>query len=178
MPNIVLTGFMGTGKSTVGRILSRDLGLGFLDLDSAIEEKEGIPVAEIFSRHGEPYFRDLETSFIKRLSSGEFGEGLVVSLGGGAVVRKENREALRNWGLIVCLTASMDEILRRVGDRPDRPLLDTPEKRNAAETLLDARREAYMDCDLSVDTTGSSAEDVVSKIKVFIDPGRRGRGKN
>lgn len=165
MGNIILTGFMGTGKSTVGRRLARDLGLRFFDMDELIERQAGVPIKELFKTHGEERFRKMEGEVIERLKAGEFGDGLVVSTGGGAVVKSANREALRSWGMLICLSASVEEILKRVGEKEDRPLLATGEKRKSVEKLLKEREDAYKDCDLMVDTTGSTVEDVVERIK-------------
>lgn len=167
--NIVLTGFMGTGKSTAGRLLSRELGLKFLDLDELIEREAGLAVKDIFAVQGEARFRDLENSVIERLSTGAYGGGIVLSTGGGAVVNPQNRSMLKSFGKVVCLKASVDEILRRVGDRADRPLLSRPDKRETIERLLKERDAAYGDSDLSIDTTALSIEQVVSRIRAFME---------
>lgn len=164
-PNIVLTGFMGTGKSTVGRLLAKRLAFTFLDLDELIEKEAGMPVKEIFSAHGEDRFRELESEAIKRLSSGALGDRLVVSTGGGAVIKQENRSYLKSWGRIICLTASNEEILKRVGNRPERPLLFGPDREEKMAKLLAERREAYGDCDLEIDTTELKPEEVVATIQ-------------
>lgn len=168
MTNIVLTGFMGTGKSTSGRRLARDLGLKFLDMDDLIEKEAGLTVKDIFKVHGEPHFRCIERKVIRKLSSGDFGGGLVVSTGGGAVADKTNRAALRGWATVICLTASVDTILRRVGNNDERPLLSSSDKRAAVEKLLKEREEAYRDSDLTVDTTSMAVEEVISVIKDFL----------
>lgn len=169
MTNIVLSGFMGTGKSSVGRCLARLTGATFLDLDEVIEKDAGISISEIFSSFGEPRFRELEAKAVQRLCAGEFGEGLVVSTGGGAVVDPVVRSALKAWGALVCLTASVDEILRRVGRREDRPLLNTPDPREKAVRLLDERAESYADCHLTIDTTSLGIEEVAIKIREFAE---------
>lgn len=169
MANIVLTGFMGTGKSTIGKVLSRETGLRLIDLDELIEREAGMAVKDIFRERGEGCFRDMESGLVKRLADGEFGNGLIVSTGGGAVVRKENREALRSWGTVVCLSSTAEEILRRVGDRDDRPLLNTGEKKEAIERLLKEREEAYGDCDLVVDTASVSIKEAVRAIRNFVE---------
>ncbi|MBI2399818.1 MAG: shikimate kinase [Deltaproteobacteria bacterium] len=165
---IVLTGFMGTGKSTVGRLLAKRLGFGFLDLDELIEKEAGIPIKEIFSAHGEACFREFESRAIKRLASSELGTALVVSTGGGAVVRELNRSLLRSFGVLVCLKASPEEILRRVGNRPERPLLYGPDREDKLHALLSERQAAYMDCDLEVDTTGLRPEEVAGIIQEYL----------
>lgn len=169
MRNIVLTGFMGTGKSTAGRILAKELGLEFLDLDAVIEREAGLDIKEIFSRFGEARFRDLERGLVKRLTDGEFGSNLVVSTGGGVVVDRANRDLLRDWGVVVCLKASVDEIMKRVGRNDGRPLLPDSELRETVEKLLDERDEAYRDSDLTIDTTTLKPVDVVKRIESFLD---------
>lgn len=166
-PNIVLTGFMGTGKSTVGRLLARKLGHTFLDLDELIEREAGMAIKDIFASFGEERFRELEAEAIERLAAGSLGTRLVVSTGGGAVVRKENRALLKGFGVLVCLTASRDEILRRVGNRADRPLLAGADREAKLDLLLEQRQEAYRECDLEVDTTGRRPEEVVKAIQKF-----------
>lgn len=168
MKNIVLTGFMGTGKSTVGKRLASSLGLTFLDMDSLIEKEAGMPVKDIFAAYGEPRFRAIEKDVVRKLACGEFGEGLVVAAGGGAVVDRENRRLLKSWGTVVCLTASVDEILKRVKDNDLRPLLTGTDKREAVVRLLKEREEAYRDSDLCLDTTGARVDDTVKIITEFI----------
>ena len=109
--NLVLVGFMGTGKSTIGRQVARRLGFQFLDMDHVIVEREGAPVAELFAERGEPAFRDLETAALRSL--GHLNR-VVISTGGGAVVREENRPLLRELGFVVGLTASEEVIYERV----------------------------------------------------------------
>lgn len=167
--NIVLTGFMGTGKSTVGRLLSRELGLRFMDLDELIEREAALEVKDIFEVHGEARFRELESSVIERLSSGAYGNGIIISTGGGAVLNEMNRTLLRSFGKVVCLRASVDEILKRVGERTDRPLLARPDKRETIERLLKERDNAYGDSDIAIDTTALSIEQVVKRVVAFIE---------
>lgn len=169
MANIVLAGFMGTGKSAVGRFLSRSLGLDFIDLDELIEKEAGASIPEIFSDRGEARFREMEAGIIERLASGGYGDGLVVSTGGGAVVNPHNRKKLKSWGALVCLTASVEEILRRVGHRDNRPLLAGEDRREAAQRLLSERADAYRDCDLTIDTTVLSIEQIAGMIKDYIE---------
>ncbi len=168
MINIVLTGFMGTGKSAAGRSLSRGLGLKFLDIDEIIEKEAGVRISEIFANYGESYFRKLEGDVIRRLVSGEFGDGIIVSTGGGAAVSDSNRKALKGWGTLICLKASVDEILKRVGNRNDRPLLAKGDKKEAVEKLLKERESAYMECGLTIDTTSKDVDEVVGIIKDFL----------
>lgn len=173
MANIVLTGFMATGKSTVGRALAKALGLSFVDMDSLIEKEAGLSVADIFKEYGEPFFRAAEVSVVRRLANGEYGTGLVVSTGGGVVADPANRAALKGWATVICLSASVDEILRRVGARADRPLLDVADRREQIERLLAERAEAYIDCHLVIDTTGESVDEIAGKIIAYLREGAR-----
>lgn len=158
---------MGTGKSVVGRCLARITGSSFLDLDEVIEAEAGLSIPEIFASLGEARFREMEAGVVRRLCDGEFGDGLVVSTGGGVVVNPSLRAALKSWGTLVCLTASVDEILRRVGRREDRPLLNGPDPRGRVEALLGQRAASYADCDLTLDTTSLGIEEAALIIKDF-----------
>ncbi len=169
MKNIVLTGFMGAGKSTVGRMLAKDLGYRFFDMDEFIEKETRMRVADIFKISGEAHFRGIEADLVKRLATGGFGSGLVVSAGGGAVVDEANRAALKAFGAVICLSAGVDEILNRLkGSGDSRPLLDSPDRRERIAELLEKRRLAYMDANLCIDTTGMEARAVVERIKAFL----------
>ncbi len=168
MVNIVLTGFMGTGKTTIGKRLAAALGLKFVDTDKLIEEEARLKVSELFSLHGEGRFREIEKGVIKKLAGGSFGNGLVVSCGGGAVIAPENRAALRSWAKVVCLKATADAILERAGNNDVRPLLNAPDKRAAVERLLKEREEAYRDCDFELDTTELGVEGAVRIIREFL----------
>jgi shikimate kinase len=118
--NIILTGFMGVGKTSIGTRLARDLGYTFVDTDELIEADQKTTITEIFAQKGEPYFRDVETRIIKTvLENGN----QVVSTGGGAVIRDENREVFKEAGLVVCLTARPEVIYERIKHETHRPLL-------------------------------------------------------
>ena len=117
--NIVLTGFMGTGKSTVGKILAKKLKMGYVNTDEIIEEKEKKKISQIFEEDGEDYFRKKEREVIKDISKDNHQ---VIDLGGGAIIKEENLKDLRKNGLIICLTASLEEIMKRT-EEEERPLL-------------------------------------------------------
>lgn len=163
--NVILTGFMGTGKSTVGILLAKRLGYCFRDLDALIVERAGISINEIFERYGEPRFRELETEAIRSLRG---VSRHVVATGGGAVIAPLNRSLLREAGLVVNLTASLEVILDRLkGDR-QRPLLRSNNTPEALGALMAGRENAYADADLRIDTAGKSVEDVVTEIATFV----------
>ncbi|MBI5969582.1 MAG: shikimate kinase [Deltaproteobacteria bacterium] len=175
--NVVLTGFMGAGKTVVGKRLAATLGRKFLDLDETIVKETGVEIKDIFRTKGEAYFRELEAGAIVKLTKGEYGIGIVAATGGGAVIRPSNRKALRAWGAVICLRASVDEIIKRAGSGDERPLLDIAaqgKKREKGflppliERLLKERDMAYKDCDFALDTTEMSVKDAVEKIKSFL----------
>jgi len=158
---IVLTGFMGTGKSAVGRRLAERLGVPFLDLDDLIERSAGMTISDIFAREGEAGFRRREREVIASLAG---RQGCVIATGGGAVLDPENLRALKEGGLIVCLRAEPETILRRVGAQTQRPLLQTPDRMARIRELLDQRAPAYESADLSVDTTARDVDEIVEQI--------------
>lgn len=166
MKNIVLTGFMGTGKTQVGRILSQRLGYKLMDVDDNIEREQKMKITEIFKNYGEPAFRDMESAVIKRLSE---MDRAVISTGGGAVLRQENMDNLRKKGVIVCLTASPETILKRTGNNNDRPLLRVENPLQKIKELLQIRTPYYEKADIMIDTNGKSpfevADEIISKFK-------------
>jgi 3-dehydroquinate synthase len=161
MSNIVITGFMGTGKSAVGQEVARQLNREFVDMDSVLEERAGKPIPRIFAEDGEPAFRQMEAALCAELSA---RGGLVIATGGGALINPANRATMMQSGTIVCLTASPDEILSRVGGNSDRPLLQVADPRARAIELLAGRREAYAAIPWQVDTTALSVEEVATRV--------------
>lgn len=148
--SIVLTGFMGTGKSTVGNALCALTGGMFIDTDAMIENETGMKIPEIFKKYGEEYFRNLESGVIRRLSG---TKGAVISLGGGAVLRRENIDILRKSAYVVCLKADIERIFKNIGsNNASRPLLDGKTKEEAA-ALYASREEFYKNCDFTLDVT-------------------------
>ncbi|HYF83709.1 MAG TPA: 3-dehydroquinate synthase [Clostridia bacterium] len=170
MSNIVLIGFMGTGKSTIGRVLAQLLGYEFIDVDTEIEKKEGQQIKEIFSQHGESYFRELESQVISDVSN---RCKCVISTGGGVVLSPLNMEALRRNGKIICLKAKPEVILERVGKTGKRPLLDVEDPCQAINRILDNRKGLY-NGDLSIDTSYMSPEDAAVRIKAFVSSEKQG----
>lgn len=159
--NIFLTGFMGAGKTTVGRILARKLGWRFCDADKVIETMAGKAVSEIFSAQGEEYFRDLESETLASLS-GKTKQ--VIATGGGAVVREENREAMKKGGVTIYLKAPVSAIWERVRHSKTRPLLDVDNPFDAAEELLRKRAPVYETADITIDTEKLTPEEAASEI--------------
>lgn len=163
MGAIVLTGFMGTGKSEVGRRLAKRLGRAFVDTDQLVEARAGKTVAAIFAEDGETAFRVLEREAVDTAAAR--GEA-VIAVGGGAVLDAANVARLRAAGVLVCLTADPDTILRRVGDVRRRPLLAGDDPRGAIERLLGERRRAYdAAADIVLDTSDHSVDQVVEEIR-------------
>ena len=160
--NIILTGFMGVGKTSVGTRLAKDLGFTFVDTDEQIEADQNITVTGIFSTFGEPYFRDVETRIIKQVLE---NENQVVSTGGGAVIRDENRRAFKENGVTLCLTAHPESIYDRIKHETHRPLLQGENPLARIRELLDARERFYRQADFIIDTSERSVDDVISEIK-------------
>ena len=161
MDNLVLTGFMGTGKTAVGREVARRLNRPFIDMDTEIEVRSGKPISRIFEEDGEPAFREMESALCRELGA---RSGLVVATGGGALVSPVNRAAWARSSTIVCLRADVDEILRRIGEAEDRPLLSGPERRDDAERLLSAREESYASIPWQLNTKGRSLSEVAEAV--------------
>lgn len=160
--NIVLIGFMGSGKSSIGRLVAARLRFQFVDTDALIVKRSGLEIAEIFTRHGEEHFRDLERGALE--SCGALSRS-VLATGGGVVVREENRALLRELGFVVQLTASEDVIFDRVSRNTKRPLLHTPDPRATVRAMLAARQPLYdAAAQLTVDTTKLAHSDAAEAI--------------
>jgi shikimate kinase len=156
----VLTGFMGTGKSSVARELSRLTGRPVVDVDAEIEKTHG-RISDIFKDQGEPRFRDLETEALGRIAS---RKNIIISTGGGCVLKKENMEILRRSGIIFCLKAAPETILRRTRSTDDRPLLRAPDPLAKIKEMLSAREPFYNKADYSVDTESKNPEEIAREI--------------
>ena len=164
--NLVLIGFMGTGKTSLGRMLAFKLGCAFVDLDQKIEADSGMSIPDIFRSHGENYFRQLEHQAVEEVSK---RRGIVIATGGGTVKDPSNVELLKNNGLLVCLTCSVDELLTRTAIKGERPVLDSQhqargDRRAAIEKILDERRQFYDQADYKIDTTDWSPMKLVDDI--------------
>ncbi|MGQ9631216.1 MAG: shikimate kinase [bacterium] len=161
--NIVLVGFMGTGKSSVGRILSQRLGMGFRDVDESIEKEAGMSIQEIFERFGEERFRKMEENAIERVCS---GDGLIIAAGGGAVLRTQNLENMKRNGVVICLTASPEAIISRIERSGNRPIFNAGRSEGVlwAKRLLAEREPYYRRADHFVDTTRKGLWEVAEEI--------------
>lgn len=162
-PNLVLTGFMATGKTSVGREIARRLGRRFVDMDAEIEARAGRPIPRIFAEDGEAEFRRMEAGLISELSR---QANLVIATGGGALVDTANRANMARSGTIICLTCDAEDIVRRIAAQGNtrRPLLEVADPRAEVQRLLRARREAYAAIPWHVDTTGLSVEEAADRV--------------
>ncbi|WP_298628709.1 shikimate kinase [uncultured Thermus sp.] len=159
---ISLTGFMGVGKSRIGRELARTLMLHFIDLDRYIERRTGISIPDIFRHLGEETFRKMEREAVGELMQKEY---LVLSLGGGTFMDPENRKRLLQRGPVVALWASPETILERASRKPgERPLLQVENPLERIRTLLEARTPIYREAHIHVSTEGRRVEEVVAEI--------------
>jgi shikimate kinase len=161
-PGIYLVGFMGCGKSTVGRALADELGWSFFDIDAEIESGAGSSISEIFDTQGEPIFRVLEASALaKRVKAVQSGHPQVIALGGGALMRDENFELIANNGVIVWLDAPFELIEKRVAAQSHRPLARDPGK---LRELFDVRSPRYALADFRVEAPEEEAIATVRRI--------------
>lgn len=173
---IYLTGFMGSGKSTIGPILANTLGYQFVDIDRQIEQESGRSVSSIFADEGEDAFRALERSVLQHMS---MRDEIVVSLGGGTVAHEENFRLIRLTGIMVYLRLAPEEAFRRMKHKTDRPMLKDKEGNplppeileNRVRRLLDVRESFYNQADIVVDTdtqnVGLTVDDIVRRLRRY-----------
>lgn len=165
---VILTGFMATGKTTIGQRLAQRLGKEFVDTDERIEQQEGRSIASIFATNGERYFRELEC----RVVAQALQQDAVVATGGGAIVDSATLERMRAAGPIICLTADVEVVLERTAANKDRPLLDAADRRERIAQLQSERAAAYAQADMTVDTSRRSVESILDHILVFLERGQ------
>lgn len=161
---IILTGFMGTGKTAVGEKLAKKLKYNFLDTDLMIEKETGKSIPEIFEKDGEPTFRVYEKNMIKKALE---KDKVVIATGGGAIVDPENLKLMKGRGIVIGLSASPESILQRVSQMENRPLLQTKdlkEKLKKIQTLLSHRSPYYRKADKIIDTTMKDLDETVMEI--------------
>ena len=159
--NIIITGFMGTGKSVVAKELARKLKMVFIDMDQIIEERQGTSIADIFTRYGEKYFRAQENKLIKELSQ---KENMVIATGGGTLLSSDNARILDQRGQIICLYAGSQTIYNRVKRKNNRPLLKEENRSSEINRLLEERKKIYDNIKWKIDTTNLNIQEVTDKI--------------
>jgi shikimate kinase len=160
--NISLIGFMGSGKTSTGKILADKLNFLFIDLDNIIELSMNMPISEIFEKHGEEYFRNTETNSIKKIY---VNKNCVFACGGGAVLRNENIEIIKKNSTVVFLYVSPGIAFERLKNENNRPLLKTPNKLNVIISLIEKRDDLYRNaCDFTVDTDVKSPKEAADEI--------------
>jgi len=162
MKNIFLIGFMGSGKSSVAFYLSREYKMEIIEMDQLIVEREGMSIADIFAKHGEDYFRDIETNLLVEIQG---AQNKVVSCGGGVVLREQNISEMRKSGHIVLLAAKPETILERVKDNDDRPLLQGNKNVEFISEMMEKRRKRYEQAaDVVVQTDGKEIAQICQEI--------------
>ena len=161
LANIALIGFMGTGKTTVGRMLADAMRFEFLDTDDLIQQRTGRLITDIFAQHGEPAFRALERQVVDELAG---RTQTVISTGGGLPAEPGNLERLKKYALVVCLWAAPEKIWERVRNQSHRPLLNHPDPLARIRELLAAREPAYKAADVLVNTDLRNVREVTQQI--------------
>jgi shikimate kinase len=165
MNNIYLVGFMGTGKTSVGKKLAQKKNWRFVDLDELIELKEKMTIVDIFAKKGEPYFRRREKETLKEVSK---ESNFVVACGGGIVLDEENIKIMQETGTPICLTSSPSVIFERTKGHNLRPLLNTPNPLERIKELLEKRAPFYARIEKKIDTSNLSIDEVVEEILKLI----------
>ncbi len=161
VPGIVLVGFMGSGKSSVGRELARRTGAEFVDADAWTERKTGREIRVLFAEEGEPAFRKLEKAALREILA---VKGRVVAAGGGAFLDEENRKLMKAYGPVVYLEANADTLLRRLAKDTKRPLLQGADRESIVRGLLGRREPEYRQADLTVSTDGLTVKEIARRI--------------
>ena len=165
MKNIVLLGFMGTGKTAIGKKVAEKLEMEYLDVDALIEKEAGMSISELFSHFGEEHFRNLESKLARKVSQ---YKNKVIATGGGIVLREENLNNLRQGGVLICLTARPEVILERTKKEHHRPLLEVDYPLATVKELLTYRAPFYARADYSLDTSDLTiAQGVEEVIKLY-----------
>lgn len=168
--NIILIGFMGCGKTSVGIKLSYRLKHTFLDTDKQIERKRGRSISEIFATDGEAAFRQMETDCLKELIADEGSSMQIFSVGGGTPVKEENRGLLKQLGTVIYLKVSPDVVYERLKEDTTRPLLQTENPKARIEELLSARKDAYEGAaDVIIEVDEKSLEEIVEEIATLVE---------
>lgn len=168
MNTIIFVGFMGAGKTSIGKRFSEKNKMEFIDTDKKIEEKASMKISDIFATHGEEYFRKLETNILSELLNME--EKKVISVGGGLPMREENRKLLKQLGFVVFLEATKETILERIGYDMSRPLLAGEDREEKIDKLLEERSPIYRELsDLIIKTDQKSFFEIIEEIEVKVN---------
>ena len=162
--SIVLTGFMGTGKTTVGERLARLLGFAFVDMDTLLERRQGRTIRAIFETEGEAVFRRLEAALCRELA---IRRHHVIATGGGALVDPENLAVFSARNLVICLDCAPEELWRRLVAAQDRPLLDGADRQARLMALWQMRQPAYARIEHHIDTTQRPLEEIVAEARAL-----------
>lgn len=167
MKKLVLIGYMGAGKSTIGQALAKQMQISFLDTDVYIEEKQGCCISDIFAEDGEDYFRQLETDCFREILEQE--EDCIISTGGGLPLRCENQELLQQMGCTIYLQVTKETVLERLKEDKSRPLLQVTDRETRIEEMIQIRHPIYSKiADFTVVVDGCSVEEIVQKILKFL----------
>jgi shikimate kinase len=169
-----LTGFMASGKSTIGPILANTIGWNFFDLDKEIEKKEGLKIVELFDQKGEEYFRKSETEILKELSG---KTEVIISLGGGAIASDDNFKIIKSSGKVIYLKSSPEMAYKRLRFKRDRPAFifegeEVPSKEKFIERInyhLESRQKYYEQCDFTIDTDSQTVGKTVDLLAKYIE---------
>ncbi|HHW56706.1 MAG TPA: shikimate kinase [Clostridia bacterium] len=161
MKNIVLTGFMATGKTTVGRKVATTMSFGFIDTDKMIEKMANMTVPDIFDKYGEEYFRKLERAAVKKVAR---LKNFVIATGGGVVLNPSNIVQLRKNGVVICFKARPEIILRNIGKNKERPLLMVDNPEGKVKELLKEREPFYKFTDYTIDVSDMTIDEVAEEV--------------
>lgn len=165
MKPIILIGMMGSGKTTIGKALAQDLSLRWMDTDQYIEQQEQQSISNLFSQHGEAYFRQCETKALQHLIS----QAKIISTGGGIIITTINRNLLKKNANVIYLKAQIDTLIARL-DATDRPLLQNEDIKSKLSTLYEQRQSWYEECaHHTIETDSLNIEEVVRAIKQTLD---------
>lgn len=173
MKTIYLTGFMGSGKTTIGKILANKLGVDAIDTDFFIEQKYGYTIKEIFQKFGEEYFRTYETETLRQLPVND----TVIMTGGGIILSETNRNWMKSNGVVIYLKCDPSEIYKRLENDQSRPLISM-DKQKKIQELLEARIHLYEEASIIIDTTGQGINDLVDKLITEIKIHQNGNTKS
>ena len=166
MKNVVIVGFMGTGKTVIARKLAEEMGKTYVSTDDLIEQKEKRTIRAIFREDGEPYFRGIEKEVIKEVAT---KADQIIDAGGGVVLDDENVDTLKKSGIMVCLWAEPKTIYERTREYGHRPLLNVDDPEGKIKELLDSRRPFYEKADHHIDTTEFNVDEIVARIRKIVD---------